>query len=107
MYLLPGGVESPRIVAHFDDRYILGGLEAVEGHFTVVGQVDSLFSEDEHASAIRVFRDVPASPKEIEVADEALRNFVEPARELGVELADDDFTFSAPTVMVRPIAVFK
>lgn len=36
-----------------------------------------------------------------------MSNFLGPAKELGIELTDDDFTFSAPTVVLRPIAVFR
>jgi hypothetical protein len=107
VYLLPGGVSSPRIMARLTDKYLVGGLDQVEGEFSIVSQVDRLLADGEQESAIRLIRDVPPTPKEIEVMTEAMRHFVEPAREFGIEISDDDFTFSHPAVVLHPIAIFR
>lgn len=110
VYLLPGGVDSPRIVARLDEKFVIGGLDWAEGTFTVVAQVDALLRPGQEESVIRVIRDVPPTPKEVETITEAMSHFVEPSKEsaqLGVEMLPSDLTFSHPTVVVRPIAIYK
>lgn len=107
VYVNPDGVQSPRIVARLDQQYILGGLDNAEGRFTVIGQVDALLGEDDKESVIRVVRDVPPTPLEIATIDTALQNFIEPAKTLGVDIAPDDLTFEYPSVLLRPVAIFK
>jgi len=107
VYLLPGGAAYPRIVARLDDKYIVGDLDNIEGRFTVVAQVDALLHDDERDSVIRVVRDVPPTPMEVETINTALAPFAEAGRGLGVVVNDDDFTFASPTMIVRPIAIWK
>jgi hypothetical protein len=106
-YFLPGRVASPRMIARLTDQYLIGGLDQIEGEFSVISQVDRLLGQDEQESVIRVLRDVPPTPKEIQVMTEAMRHFAEPGQDLGVEVSDDDLTFSYPTVVLRPIAIFR
>ncbi len=107
VYFLPEGVPAPRIVGRVEDQYILGGLDTLQGRFIIVGQVDSLLSHSDKMSVIRVIRDVPPTPKEIEVAGEALAHFKDATPELGIELKDDDITLSYPTVVLTPIAIYR
>lgn len=107
VYLLPDGRGAPRIVARLDDKFIIGGLDAAEGTFTVVAQVDAVLRPGQEESVIRVIRDVPPTPKEVEVIIEAMSHFIKPAQELGVDLQPDDLMFAYPTVVVRPIAIYK
>lgn len=107
VYLLPDGQAHPRIVARLDEKFIVGGLDAVEGTFTIIAQVDSILRSSQQESVIRVIRDVPPTPKEVEVIIEAMSNFIEPSSELGVEMGLDDLMFTDPTMVVRPIAVYK
>ena len=107
VYLLPDGIDSPRMVGRLDDQYITAGLESVEGTFTVIGQIDSVLAQDDKVSAIRILRDVPPTPIEIETINQGLKNFFEPAKGLGVEITEDDLMFTHPTVLLRPIAIFK
>lgn len=107
VYLLPAGAERPRIVARLDEKFIIGGLDAAEGTFTVVAQVDALLRPGQEESVIRIIRDVPPTPKEVETITEALTNFIGPSKELGVEMLAEDLTFTHPTVVMRPIAIYK
>lgn len=107
VYLLPGHQPTPRIVARLDEKYIIGGLDAVEGTFTIVAQVDSILKEEQEESVIRIIRDVPPTPKEVEVIIEAMSHFIEPSRQLGVEMSSSDMMFTHPTVLMRPIAIYK
>lgn len=107
VYLLPDGVTMPRIVARLDEAYIIGGIGNIEGRFTVVGQIDALLELGQAESVIRIIRDVPPTPKEVEVNTEALSHMIEPSRGFGVEFSTDDLMFTHPTVVIRPIAVYK
>jgi hypothetical protein len=106
VYLRPGGVVEPRIVGKLDDAYIIGGHEGIEGRFTVIAQVEKLLEGDQVISAIRVIRDVPPTPKEVEVINEAMLNMIGPAKEFGVDIDPDDINVPAPAVIVRPVAIY-
>lgn len=107
VYLLPDGRDSPRLVARLDEKFIIGGLDAAEGTFSVVAQVDASLKSGQEESVIRIIRDVPPTPKEVEVIIEAMTHFIEPSKELGVELQTEDLMFTYPTIFLRPIAIYK
>jgi hypothetical protein len=107
MYLRPGGVPEPRVVAAIQDAYLIGKHEEIEGTFTVIGQVAAMLEGEQVESTIRVIRDVPPTQLELGVINEALTNFIEPAREMGVEIDQSDINITAPAVMLRPIAIFQ
>ena len=56
---------------------------------------------------VRVIRDVPPTPAEVATISEAMLHFVEPAKELGVDLDESDINVTAPGVVVRPIAIYQ
>jgi len=107
MYMQPGGVELPRILAGLQDAYLIGGRDAIEGTFTVIGQVAALLSGEQVESPIRVIRDVPPTQVEVDTISQALTHLIEPAKSLGVEIDEDDITIRAPAVVVRPVAVYQ
>jgi hypothetical protein len=106
-YMRPGGVSEPRIVAALQDAYLIGAHENIEGTFTIVGQVAALLSGDQVESTIRIIRRVPPTQAEADVISEAMTNFIEPARELGVEIDASDINIPAPAVILRPIAIYQ
>jgi hypothetical protein len=107
MYVEPGGVSEPRIIAGLLEPYLIGGRESIEGTFSVIAQVTTMLSGEEVESPIRVIRDVPPTQLELDAITTALVGFIEPARDLGVDLALDDITIRAPAVIMRPIAVYQ
>lgn len=107
VYFAPLGARSPIVAARLSEPYIVGGTQAIEGEYTVVAQIESLIGGDEAVPAIRVIRDVPPTPMETETITNALRGFIEPSRELGVEISDSDITLRHPGVLVHPIAIFR
>lgn len=107
VYLQPGLIAEPRILARLDERFMIGGLDAVEGEYTVIAQVDSVLREDEQVSIIRLLRDAPPTPIEIETVTEGVLKMADAAKEMGVELGEGDVTFSHPTVLVRPLAIYR
>jgi hypothetical protein len=107
VYLQPDGVPDPRVVTMLEDAYLVGGYDKLEGTYTVVGQVSALLSGDDVESVVRLIRDVPPTALEVQTITEAMMHFIEPAEALGVQLEESDITFTAPAVMVRPIAIFQ
>jgi hypothetical protein len=107
VYLEPGQVAEPRLVAELQDQYLIGGGESLEGTFTVIGQVSRLLEGNQVESSIRMIRDVPPTQLEVDTISEALANFIEPGRELGVEISRGDINIAAPAVVLRPVAVFQ
>jgi hypothetical protein len=107
VYFKPFGIDQPRIVGRLDDQYVIGGLDNIQGRFSVIAQVDTLLDGDERVSAIRVLRDVPPTPLEVETAREALTEMIEAATGLGVQMNEQDITFSSPAVLIRPLAIYK
>jgi hypothetical protein len=107
IYLRPGGIDQPRILGALQDPYLIGDRENMEGTFTVIAQVSSLLEGDHVLSMVRVIRDVPPTPAEVATISEAMLHFVEPAKELGVDLDESDINVTAPGVVVRPIAIYQ
>jgi hypothetical protein len=107
VYMQPYGVATPKIIGRLDEKYVVESLEDIEGEFTVVGQIDALLGVSQKESIIRVLRGTPATPSETEVILEAMKQFAKSGAELGVEVDDDDIQFTSPTVILRPIAIYR
>jgi hypothetical protein len=107
MYMAPYGHRGPLVVARLGGEYLITGLANAEGRFTVIGQVDTLLSGDDQVAAIRLVRDAPPTPLEVETSMNAMRNMIEPARALGVDITEEDLTLRAPTVILNPLAIYK
>jgi hypothetical protein len=50
---------------------------------------------------------VPPTQKELETINEAMTHFLEPAKELGVDMDASDITIPSPAVVFRPIAIYQ
>lgn len=105
--IAPFGIQHPRIMAGLDEAFLIAGAQGIEGEFTVIGQVEALLKEDEDYLAIRVIRDSPPTALEANVVTEGMKNMIEPAKALGIEMTEDDFLFNSPTVILHPIAIFR
>lgn len=99
--------QEPRIMARLSDEYIVGSPDALEGKFNVIGQVERLLTENEEESVLRIIRDVPPTPLELETISKAVAHFVEPSKALGIEIDDEDLAIRYPSVILRPIAIFR
>ena len=95
------------MIGRLDERFLVGGLDKVEGSYDVIGQVEALLKPTEVESVIRVIREVPPTPKEIEVLEEAMSHFSEPSKDLGVEMSSADLSFSHPAGLLRPLAIYR
>ena len=107
VYMAPYETDVPRMVARLDENYMLSPKEGINGVYKVIAQVDEILRETDVVSVIRILRDVPPTAMESETVIEALRNFIEPAKALGVDIGEDDLSVPHPAIVVRPIAVFR
>jgi hypothetical protein len=105
--MAPLGIAEPQVFGYLEDDFFVSNREAIEGRYRVVAQVDRRFEDAATTSAVRVLRDVPATPVEIETIQETLKGFAEPASALGVTITEKDIVISAPAVLVHPIAVWR
>lgn len=106
-YLLPYGASYPKVLARLEEQYLTRGLEHINARFTVVGQVEAVLGDTENESVIRILRDVPPTPAETTAVSQALTELIEPAKELGVELSQEDLNFTSPSIVLRPLAIFR
>jgi hypothetical protein len=110
VYFEPHGASagSPRIVGRVDTQYLLRGLGELDGVFSVVAQVEALLAPGDELPAIRLIRDTPPTPIETKSIRDAFAAFKGSAIEgLGVHVEDGDVTYVYPTVVVRPIAIYR
>jgi len=101
------GLDGPRLMARLDENYVIGGFDRVQGEYHVIAQVDRVLRNDEQVSVIRVLRDVPPTPLEMNTIKTALKNMVSAAGNMGLSLNEDDLEVSHPTVVVRSLAIYK
>lgn len=107
LYIAPCGVDAPLMVCGLSEDYLVRSGEDLEGDFRVIAQVENVLREDETVPAIRLIRDVPPTPMEIETSAEAIGHFKEGAGTLGVIITDDDILIPSPAVQIRPIAIYR
>lgn len=107
VYMSPYETDLPRIIARLDETYMLSPKDGINGVYKIIAQVEEILRDGDELSAIRILRDVPPTLMEVETISEALRNFIEPAKELKVEITEEDISVPSPAIVVRPIAVFR
>jgi len=103
----PLGLPGPRVAMPVKIRWLIGTLGQLGGEYTVVAQVDRIIGPDDELPAVRLTKDVAATPLEIKALKEALAGFVEPAKELGMEISDSEAIIAGPALWLEPIAIFR
>ena len=81
--------------------------DGISGTYRVIAQVDEILGADDSVSPIRMLRDVPPTPLEVNTVNESLRHLIEPAAELGIDFTEADIAVTYPAVVLRPIAIFR
>ena len=102
-----GQSEEYRLVLPIQSRHLLVPLEEFAGRATVVAQVDRILGQGDEVMVMRLLRNAPPLPMERQGIADAVPEFVEAMRELGVRVAISDFALTYPTVILRPICIFK
>lgn len=104
---VPVGDPGPTVSMTLADRWVIGEIGRIDGEYRVVGQVERVLGEGDEWPSLRLTRDAPATPMELDVLREAVEKFVTPAETLGVTVSQLDASVSGPALLVTPIAIFR
>ncbi|MER6587412.1 DUF6414 family protein [Micromonospora chalcea] len=107
VYLNGNSLGRPRIVARLSSEYLVSGLGNIEERYQVVAQVRSILRPEDKESLVRILKDAPPVPLEVDTVTEAMKHMQEAAVHLQVPFEDDDLVFTHPDVIAHPIAIFK
>jgi hypothetical protein len=66
VYFRPDGVEKPRIVGRLSGQFLISGLSNIEERYQVVAQVSSILGTSDTESLVRILKDAPPVPFEVE-----------------------------------------
>lgn len=103
----PGTKDGHRLVVPIQERHLVVPLDDFSGRATFVAQVDRILPDGEEVLAIRLIRNAPQLGIERQGLEEALPDLIEAFEELGVRASNDEFFLTAPTVILKPIVIFK
>lgn len=103
----PLGDPGPAVAMSIKPQWLIGTLGRLGGEYTVVGQVDRLVAASEEFPAMRLTQQVGPTPLEVDTMRSALEGFIDPAKELGIEITDNEATIQGPAVWIEPIAIFR
>lgn len=107
VYIYPLGVRFPLVVGALSDNHFVGDKANLDGEYKVVLQVTALLDHGESLAAIRALSDAPRTDAEMERITQSLDGLADSARGMGVTIGETDKSFTYPTVMVRPLAIFR
>lgn len=107
VYIRPLGVEYPLMVGTLSDDHFVGDKANMDGQYKVVLQVAAMLDQSDRLPAIRAMSDAPRTDAEVERVAEALDGLVATAAQLGVRIGEEDKLFTHPTVMTRPLAIYR
>lgn len=103
----PVGDDGPLVAMTVDPQWLIGRLGEVGGRYTIVAQVEQILDPGEEIPALRLTRDVSPTPLELSTLKEVVSNFVEPAKELGVEISESASAVVGPALVVKPVAIYR
>lgn len=103
----PLGDEGPKVAMPVKQKWMIGDLGQLGGEYTIIAQVDRILGPDDEFPAVRLTRDVSATPLEINAIKEAIGAFVDPAKAMGVVITDHEATITGPALWLEPIAIYR
>ena len=107
VYIYPLAVRSPLLVGALSDNHFVGDKANMDGEYKVVLQVTALLDRGESLAAIRALSDAPRTDAEMTRITEALDGLAAASQSMGVTIGDADKSFTYPTVLVRPLAIYR
>lgn len=107
VYIRPLAVRSPLVVGALSDNHFVGDKANMDGEYKVVLQVTALLDQGETLAAIRAISDAPRTDTEASKMTEALNGLADVSGDLGVTISQADKSFTYPTAMVRPLAIYR
>lgn len=102
-----GGDPSYRLVLPVQERYLQVPLDEFVGNATFVAQVDRILSASDEVLAVRLIRNAPQLAMEREGLAKALPDLIAGIDNLGIAAEEGDFFLKRPTVILKPIVIFK
>jgi len=106
-YAHPFTAREHRLLLPLHERFLLVGLDDLPGEATIVAQVARVLASDEEILAVRFMRDAPVLALERQGLSEALPGLLSGFRELGIDIDQDDVFLRHPTVVLRPICIYR
>jgi hypothetical protein len=103
----PGTRDGHKVVMPIQERHLLVGLDDFAGTATFVAQVDRIIPEGEQVLAIRLLRNAPPLAFERQGLEEALPDLLDGFQDLGIDVSESDFFLTRPTVIMKPICIYK
>lgn len=105
--LRPDGGDGPSVAVILDASWLIGPLGRLEGIYTVVAQVEMVLGAEDKWPTVRLTPDAPVTDMERNTLTEVVENFKEPAAALGVKIEDNAAELAGPSLLLRPIAVYR
>ena len=103
----PQGDEGPQIVLSVLPKWVIGRLGQLGGRFNIVAQVIQIIPEGEEHPILRLTKEVTPTPLEVKTLKDVIAPFVEPAKNLGVDMDPDESVVKGPALIVEPIAIYR
>jgi hypothetical protein len=103
----PVGDTGPAVAMPISAEWLIGKIGRLGGEYTVVAQVDQVLTQGEELPTLRLTHDVAATPLEIKTLRESVKNFVEPAQAMGLQVSVADASITGPALWLNPIAIFR
>jgi hypothetical protein len=96
-----------RLVLPIQESKLRVPLDEFAGSATFIAQVDRILGSDEEILAVRLIRNAPQLPIERDGLLKAFPDLVAGIAELGIEATLGEFVLTSPTVILKPIWIFK
>jgi hypothetical protein len=103
----PEGESGPSVLLSISKKWLIGRMGQLGGTFGVVGQVIQIVGAGEEYPVLRLTKDVSPTPLEINTLKDAVQHFVEPAKDLGVDVKASESVVQGPLLVIKPIAIYR
>jgi hypothetical protein len=96
-----------RLLMPIPTRYVLVPLDDFSGKVTIIAQVDRILDDEDELVVVRLIRNAPLLPIERQGLQEGLPAVIEALSDLGLEVTMDDCVLRKPSVILKPICIYK
>lgn len=102
-----GAADGYRLILPIYERSLEVGFDDLVGRATFVAQVDRLLTDEDELLAMRLLRNAPQLAFEREGIEAAVPDLMAAFSELGLEVGEDDFFLRKPSVILKPIWIYR
>jgi hypothetical protein len=96
-----------RLVLPLQERHLRVAWDDFAGRATFVAQVDRMLRGEDELLALRLIRHAPTLAMEREGVLAALPDLIEAFSTMGISTDISEFVLGAPTVVLKPVCIFK